>query len=74
MRRSGLVLLAIVMTCSLPAQETRAKKTQTRRGEVAGYASRDATIVSMMGWGVLIFAGIATLVSLLDNNDSSSSH
>lgn len=41
-------------------------------GRAAGYASREATVASMMGWGIGLFAGIATLFALLDNNSESS--
>lgn len=31
-------------------------------------ATRDASVLSMMGWGVALFAGIAILCSLVDSN------
>ena len=42
-----------------------------RKKESASYCSRDASVLSMMGWGIGIFAGIATLFALLDNNPES---
>jgi hypothetical protein len=32
------------------------------------YDSRETSVISMMGWGVGIFAGIAILCSLMKNN------
>jgi hypothetical protein len=37
-------------------------------GEAAGYSSRDATVLSMMGWGVGLAVGIGLLCALIDNN------
>jgi hypothetical protein len=53
-----------------PTQEIASRN--SRAGEGAGYATRDATVLSMMGWGVGLAAGIATLCALLENNTSSS--
>lgn len=33
-----------------------------------GYTSRDATVLSMMGWGVSIAIGIAAFCALMDDN------
>lgn len=71
MKKLVQLFLFVLCTTAL-AQEPRAKSSN-RQGQAAGFASRDATILSIMGWGVGIIAGIATLFSLLDNNSSSSS-
>ena len=63
-------LLLILSTSG--AQETRTRSSN-RSGQAAGYASRDATVLSIVGWGLAITVGIATLFSLLDNNPSSGS-
>lgn len=42
-------------------------------GNAAGYSSRNAMALSMIGWGVGLAAGIATLAILLAD-DSSNSH
>lgn len=65
-----ITCLLLIVSNPLFSEETR---TQGRTGEAAGYASRDATVLSAMGWGLGIIVGIATLFSLLDNNPSSSS-
>ena len=62
-------LVLAVCTTSV-AQESRTGGVN-RRGEAAGFASRDATVLSMMGWGIALTVGIATLFSLLDNNSTS---
>jgi hypothetical protein len=43
-----------------------------RRGEAAGYSSRDATTLSMMGWGVIL-AVTAAAVSVIFKDPSSNS-
>jgi len=55
------------------AEESSTKR-PSRRGEVAGYASRDATVLSVMGWGVALAVGIATLAALLSDGDNAHSH
>lgn len=50
----------IILSTSLCAQEST--------GDAAGYASRDATVLSMMGWGVAIAAGAAAIVCLIPNH------
>lgn len=69
LQKKILTLLSILALTSSFAQESTVKKT-TRRGEAAGYSSRDATVLSVMGWGAALAIGIATLSALL--NDSSS--
>jgi len=54
------------------SQETREAR-RCRRGQAAGYATRDATVLSMMGWGLGIAIGIAAFCALIDNNTGSSS-
>ena len=72
MIRALLVLL--VFASAGFAQEPRSQR-PARRGENAGYSSRDATVLSMMGWGFGLGIGIATLCALVsDNNISSTSH
>ena len=62
------VFLSLTVFClSVIAQDPEKPKSH-RKKQSAGYASRDATVLSMMGWGIGIFAGIATLFALLDNN------
>lgn len=68
-----ILLLSLLAAISVFPQETRDAR-RCRRGQSAGYASRDATALSMMGWGVGIAVGIAALCALIDNSDSSTAH
>jgi hypothetical protein len=67
------LLIAIAIVSSAGAQEPRLKGGAKPPGRASGYASRDATVLSVMGWGVGLAVGIATLFALLDNNKTSSS-
>lgn len=74
MRLKRPILLLFLTLFSLQgfAQES---SSQGRPGQAAGYASRDATVLSVMGWGVGLAVGIATLCALVsDSSSSSSSH
>ncbi|MGB7978034.1 MAG: hypothetical protein WCF19_02610 [Chlamydiales bacterium] len=71
MRTAILALLSIAVCTSGFAQESREAR-RSRRGQAAGYASRDATVMSMMGWGLGIAVGIAALCALIENNAGSS--
>lgn len=51
-----------------------AKGVSSRTGKAAGYASRDATVLSIMGWGAGLAVGIATLCALVSTNDGSGGH
>ena len=73
MKKVLLILLTLLYSTQMPAQEPGTKSAK-KKGEVAGYASRDASALSVMGWGLALSVGIATLFSLLDNNASSSGH
>ena len=68
MKRVLVGVLIVTSAIISPAQETRSSSTARRKGEGAYYSSRDATALSMMGWGVGLAVGIATLFALLDNN------
>lgn len=68
MRKVLLILLGVVVCASAVSQETREDR-RCRRGQAAGYASRDATILSMMGWGIGIAIGIAVVCALITNNE-----
>lgn len=61
-----LATLMIMFCTSAVAEET--SKSKKKCDQSSGYSSRDATVLSMMGWGIGIFAGIATLFALLDSN------
>ncbi|MDP1608491.1 MAG: hypothetical protein Q8L98_04150 [Chlamydiales bacterium] len=68
-------LLFAFFILSLPMNGS-AQNTSSTNGQVgqsAGYASRDATVLSMMGWGVGLAAGIAALCALV-HNETAHSH
>ncbi len=71
MKNVLLVFLSLTIATSAFAQESREER-RCRRGQAAGYATRDATVLSMMGWGVGIAAGIATLCALIPNSTTAS--
>jgi hypothetical protein len=73
-RRALLVILALAVLSTGFAQEAVSHGRPARRGENAGYGSRDATVLSMMGWGVGLAVGIATLCALIPNNEASTAH
>ena len=76
MKRVLLAFLALAMSSvGLSAQESRSR-TAGRKADAACDAIREASALSIMGWGLAITVGIATLFSLLDNNTGggSSSH
>jgi hypothetical protein len=68
MKKLMLALAVISLTSSMHADETT---TTQSRGSAAGYASRNATALSMMGWGVSLAVGIAALVCLIPNHAAS---
>lgn len=59
----------IAMAAPNIAQEPAPSPT---RGDVAGYTSRDATVLSMMGWGISLAVGVAALCALIDNSSTTS--
>ena len=67
MKKLLMGLLVVSLTTTTHAQEVKTKS----RGDAAGYASRDATALSMMGWGVSLAVGIAALVCLIPNHAAS---
>lgn len=76
MRKIASAVLALSLLSSALAQETSpgtGRRHASRRGEASGYSSRDATVLSMMGWGLGLAVGMAALCALLDNNTSGDS-
>ncbi|HAB99619.1 MAG TPA: hypothetical protein DCE71_07350 [Parachlamydiales bacterium] len=71
MQKFRFTLLLVLLPILLPAQSTSSQN--GRAGESAGYATRDATVLSMMGWGVGLAAGIAALCALV-HNDTAHTH
>lgn len=66
------IISLLIVSIPLTAQET-AEQRRCRRGQAPGYATRDATVLSMMGWGLGIAIGIAALCALIENNPESTS-
>ena len=70
-----LFLFCLTIASSGFAQDIKQRQNPSRCGECAGYSSRDATVLSMMGWGLGLGMGIAVLCALIpDNSSSSHSH
>jgi len=75
--RALLVILALAFLSTGYCQEVRTQRSTPcarppRCGENAGYGSRDATVLSMMGWGLGLGVAIATICALIPNNTASS--
>lgn len=66
-----VALFILLLPTATPAQNMASRSGQA--GESAGYASRDATVLSMMGWGVGFAAGIAALCALI-HSETAHSH
>lgn len=67
MKKTYFTLITLCLCTSLVAeQETKQQTIQRYRCD--DYDSRDASVLSMMGWGIGIAIGIAALCALLDNN------
>jgi len=68
-----MFLLTSVMLSAAPiySQEAPPPKQTARRGDGAGYSTRDATVLSMMGWGLGLAVGIALLCGYLEQDTSS---
>lgn len=63
----ALSLLAASLPIRLQGAENSSGKS-SRRGDAAGYSCRDATVLSMMGWGIGLAVGIAFLCAILEQN------
>ena len=72
MKRLILCLLCLSIVNTAFPQENREAR-RCRRGQAAGYATRDATVLSMMGWGLAMAVGIAAITGLIDNDKAPSS-
>ncbi len=63
-----LVFLFLIAALPLAPQESSVPEREEPRGNVAGFASRDATVLSMVGWGLSLAVGVAALAALIDND------
>ena len=68
-----LVALLAVPFASQAEEDQHPQTVRSSTGSAAGYSSRDATVLSMMGWGLGLGAFIAILTGWLEQ-DTSSSH
>jgi len=66
MKKVLLTLLSLILCTSAFAQGNDIPR--KRQGAAAGYATRDATVLSMMGWGISIAVGIAAISALVSEN------
>lgn len=71
MKKIILTLLCFLVSTSAYTQESREAR-RTRRGQAAGYSSRDATTLSMLGWGCGVVIGFAAICALIDNETTTS--
>ena len=72
-----VILSIFILTFCTSGFSEEKNETRSRCGQGAVCAARESTVLSMMGWGIGLFAGIAALCSLIDSNperDSSSSN
>lgn len=72
MKKPILILFCLSLTTHLFSDDSFRSQSK-RQGKASGYSSRDATVLSMMGWGLGLAVGMGTFFALMDNNSSSSS-
>lgn len=68
----AILLCAISLTSF--AQDIDDTKPPIRTGRAAAASSQNATMLSMVTWGVILTAGIVVLFVLLKNSSSSNAH
>ncbi len=68
----NLFLLTSVMLSAAPifSQDAPPPRQASRRGDGAGYSTRDATVLSMMGWGIGLAVGIALLCGYIETSST----
>ena len=66
-------LFRVIILGTLLLQAAPIHAQNSRKGEGAGYSTRDATVLSMMGWGVGLAVGVALLCGYLEQ-DTTHSH
>ncbi len=67
------IILSSLLVCSLLAEEIAEEEPTGVAGKTPGYATRDATVLSMLGWGISIAVGIAAFCALVPNHPAPTS-
>jgi len=62
------ICLLLLAALPLTSQEQSVPERPDQTGDAAGFASRDATVLSMFGWGISLCVGIAALTALIEND------
>ena len=76
--RKALFTLLSLTTCMSAFAQNETPVARKRHGEVvccgevAKKGARDATILSMMGWGVGLAVAVAAISALIENNTATS--
>jgi hypothetical protein len=62
------IILILGLVSSILAEEIAEEEPTGIAGKQPGYATRDATVLSVLGWGVAIAVGIAVFTGLVKNH------
>ena len=68
MKKALLLTLLIAYCTTCDAHEKYEENPRYKKKCHSSCASRESSVLSIMGWGIGLFAGIAILCSLIDNN------
>lgn len=60
------IILCLALICSVVAEDD--EELPKCRQKKTGYTSRDATVLSVIGWGISIAVAIATFTALVKNH------
>lgn len=60
-------IVTLVLVFSVVAEEEEPTGISKNK---PGYATRDATVLSMVGWGITLAVAIATFAALVSNNEA----
>lgn len=65
-------IILCVFSLSCISQSFADEETYTKKEKKNQYSYKEASVLSMMGWGIGLFAAIAVLCSLVENNPAHS--
>jgi hypothetical protein len=68
MKKIISLFLFAALPLTLTPEEQSVPERPDQTGDIAGFASRNATVLSMVGWGLSIGVGIAALTALIEND------